>query len=142
MDTHLPIWTYNTTKKTYYTCFVDNVTNITKESVYFTRSYYYKTWKNSTMEGSFQAGDASMMFVGRIGIMTERIETIEFASDTYTCGIFHVRPVSVLGHGGWRDLRFKDEKNTGKPEKECLDKFGKWFRKSRCVFYDFCTNPK
>uniref|UniRef100_A0A224YM71 Lipocalin n=1 Tax=Rhipicephalus zambeziensis TaxID=60191 RepID=A0A224YM71_9ACAR len=142
MDSKLPIWTYNTTKSTYYTCFVDNVVNATKDAVLFNRSYYYKKWKNTTMEGSFQVGDASTMFIGRIGLLKTRIETLEFANGKYTCGIFHVIPTNVPGHGGWRDLRFKDENNTGKPEQECLEKFRRWIRKSRCVFYDFCTNPK
>nr|XP_037273752.1 uncharacterized protein LOC119165816 [Rhipicephalus microplus] len=142
MDTNFTIWTYNTTKTTKYTCFKDDVCNITNDVVYFNRSYYYEKWKTYPMQANFDARDKSLMTVGPIGGLKTRIESLEFASSSYMCGIFYVRPANGFGHRGWRDLRFKDPNKRKVPEQECLDRFHGVARKTSIVYYDFCSDPK
>uniref|UniRef100_A0A6G5A5D5 Putative lipocalin n=1 Tax=Rhipicephalus microplus TaxID=6941 RepID=A0A6G5A5D5_RHIMP len=125
MDTSLKIWTYNTTKRTNLTCLVDAVYNISRESVYFNRSYRSGLeWSQFSKEGLFDARDQRLMMVRRPGGLVESTEILEFANDNYTCGIFRVWPGG--GHGlRLYDLRFKDYDKWDKPDQVCIDEFNR-----------------
>ncbi|XP_075532132.1 uncharacterized protein LOC142564838 [Dermacentor variabilis] len=110
MNTSWPIWTYETTRNTNFFCQVDNVLNITEKSVCFNRSYWSSNWTTDTLEGTFDTSDLSTMLVGGIA------------------------------GPGWRELRFKDVNETGKPEKECLDYFNKTGKAGYVIYRDNCTD--
>ncbi|XP_037525135.1 uncharacterized protein LOC119402101 isoform X2 [Rhipicephalus sanguineus] len=142
MNTTMEIWTYNTTSTSHRECLVDNVVNITTEEVFFNRSYRESgNWSQSLKKGTFEAKDPSLMIVGPPDMMADDSETLEYADNNYTCGIFRVR--AAFSRGGWYDLRFKTSGRPAKPEKpgqECLDRFQKTHPGSHLVYYYNCTS--
>uniref|UniRef100_L7LT01 Putative group i salivary lipocalin n=1 Tax=Rhipicephalus pulchellus TaxID=72859 RepID=L7LT01_RHIPC len=141
MDTNSRTWTYITTQiHGRHECKVDDVENITEEYVNFNRSYYLrtnKTFPTTHLRGTFEKRDTSLMAVGGRDTRTDHTESLEFASDSYQCGVFRV---SYRGDGiDWREIRFKDENGTGKPEQSCLDHF-KTIRNGTIIYFDFCKD--
>ncbi|XP_075531858.1 uncharacterized protein LOC142564654 [Dermacentor variabilis] len=138
MNTTSRIWTYETTKNTSFLCQVDKVLNITKKSVFFSRSYWSPYWSptTETLEGTFYNSNLGLMFVGGAGTETYQTEILEFASGDYMCGIFFVEPFS--GGPSWRDLRFKDVNETGKPGKDCVGYFNSTKETGYVIYRDYC----
>uniref|UniRef100_A0A224YN62 Lipocalin n=1 Tax=Rhipicephalus zambeziensis TaxID=60191 RepID=A0A224YN62_9ACAR len=144
MNTPLPIWTYNTTDEhVYYVCKVDQRESITETSVYFNRTYQDTARTKVTterLEGTFVTGNTSLMYVGDRGLVWEYAETLEFASDDYMCGVFEVR--DIPSRVNWFDLRFQDNRGTGKPHNTCMEYFNKKQRPGHLIYWLDCETRK
>ncbi|XP_075531455.1 uncharacterized protein LOC142564360 [Dermacentor variabilis] len=138
MNTTSRIWTYETTQNTSFVCKVDDMVNITEDYVFFNRSYWSSNWTTVTLEGTFSKEDLSTMFVGGIGIGPDHSETLEFASGNYTCGVFYVKLSG--GNLAWRELRFKDVNETGKPHEQCMQYFNGTRQTGYVIYNDTCKN--
>nr|XP_054933928.1 uncharacterized protein LOC126546310 [Dermacentor andersoni] len=138
MNTTSRIWTYETTKNGSFWCQGDKMLNITEKSVFFSRSYWSSYWSPTTrtLEGTFDNSSLGLMFVGGAGMAKNRSESLEFASDSYRCGVFVVRP--LRGGLTWRELRFKDVNETGKPGKECMEYFNHTRQTGYVIYSDDC----
>uniref|UniRef100_A0A224YLB1 Lipocalin n=1 Tax=Rhipicephalus zambeziensis TaxID=60191 RepID=A0A224YLB1_9ACAR len=112
MDTKLRIWTYNSTQiYGAHECTVDDIETLNQDHVYFNRSYYLRHNKSvitTRLRGTFERRDPSLMAVGGRDTTADHTESLEFASDSYQCGVFRV---SYRG-GGRSGLKTKIEQES------------------------------
>uniref|UniRef100_A0A023GAE4 Putative lipocalin-3 1 n=1 Tax=Amblyomma triste TaxID=251400 RepID=A0A023GAE4_AMBTT len=130
------IWTYNTTLKVHYTCQNDMMYNITEDYVIFNRSYYENMTYSEMMNGTFDSKLKGQMIVGPIGGPIQTIETLQYATDNQSCGVFQVQ--NALGSGNtFYELRFKNK--TGTPDMPCLTYFNGLGLPGYLIFFNNCS---
>uniref|UniRef100_A0A023G737 Putative lipocalin-3 1 n=1 Tax=Amblyomma triste TaxID=251400 RepID=A0A023G737_AMBTT len=138
MNSSNRIWTYYTNETKPHFCKNDLVTNITKEYVFFNRSYVMNAFKKHTdrMEGMLDKDLKAVMYVGPLGGGATTNETLLFVSPMQSCGVFSVH--KFREHHDWYELRFKDADGTGDPDPECVEKFRSITQEFSLVYNSTC----
>uniref|UniRef100_A0A224YMK0 Lipocalin n=1 Tax=Rhipicephalus zambeziensis TaxID=60191 RepID=A0A224YMK0_9ACAR len=139
-STNEPIWTVYTTGPTRRTCEVDSIKDLTKVSVYFTRTFLDGTARSSKKElGTFNSRRKKHMDIYVPGGIYTASEDILYMSENRACAVIMVT-TKLQSKLHTFDLRVRNSSVRHGPGPDCVEKYREHERREQVIYKRECQH--